>query len=152
MKKIVIPFLGIMLFLACNPAAKTENGESDVTKEVKKETDEQKGIGKFKSVELGAALDQDMAKKGEELFELKCLSCHKLTEERVVGPGWKGVTTRRKPEWIMNFLTNVEQMLDKDPEAQAMLEVCLVRMPNQNLTETDARNALEFMRKNDGVK
>ncbi len=152
MKKIVIPFLSIVLFLACNPAAKTENGESDVIQEVKKETDEQKGIGKFEKVELGAALDQDMAKKGEELFELKCLSCHKLTEERVVGPGWKGVTTRRKPEWIMNFLTNVEQMLDKDPEAQAMLEVCLVRMPNQNLTETDARNALEFMRKNDGVK
>lgn len=152
MKKIVIPFLALMLFLACNPATKTVSGESEVTNEVKKETDEQKGIGKFDKIELGAQLDQAMAKKGEELFELKCLSCHKLSEERVVGPGWKGVTNRRKPEWIMNFLTNVEQMLDKDPEAQAMLEVCLVRMPNQNLTEVDARNALEFMRKNDGVK
>jgi hypothetical protein len=30
-----------------------------------------------------------------------------------------------------------------------MLEECLVRMPNQNLSEADARNILEFMYKND---
>jgi hypothetical protein len=43
-------------------------------------------------------------------------------------------------------------MIDKDPKAQAMLEICMVRMPNQNLSDDDARNILEFMRKNDGVK
>ena len=43
-------------------------------------------------------------------------------------------------------------MIDKDPELQAQLEICLVRMPNQSLTDTDARNILEFMRQNDGVK
>ena len=43
-------------------------------------------------------------------------------------------------------------MLTKDPKAQAMLEICLVRMPNQNLVGDDARNVYEFMRKNDGVK
>jgi hypothetical protein len=52
----------------------------------------------------------------------------------------------------MNFLTNLEQMLDKDPAAQSMVEICMVRMPNQNLTDKDARSALEFMRQNDGVK
>jgi hypothetical protein len=43
-------------------------------------------------------------------------------------------------------------MLNKDPKAQAMLEICMVKMPNQNLTDADARNVLEFMRQNDGVK
>jgi len=52
----------------------------------------------------------------------------------------------------MNFVTNTDEMITKDPKAQAMLEICLVRMPNQNLTDTDARDLLEFMRKNDGVK
>jgi hypothetical protein len=33
-----------------------------------------------------------------------------------------------------------------------MLEICLVRMPNQNLTDDDAFAVLEFMRQNDGVK
>ena len=43
-------------------------------------------------------------------------------------------------------------MIDKDPAVQAALELCLVRMPNQSLSDVDARNVLEFMRKNDGVK
>jgi hypothetical protein len=43
-------------------------------------------------------------------------------------------------------------MLEKDAKAQAMLELCLVRMPNQNLSDDEARSAYEFMRKNDGVK
>ncbi len=71
---------------------------------------------------------------------------------RVVGPGWKGLTERRKPEWIMNMITNVEIMLDKDPAAQALLEECLMRMPNQNVSIGDARDILEFMYSNDGKK
>jgi hypothetical protein len=43
-------------------------------------------------------------------------------------------------------------MLNKDPKAQAQLEICLVRMPNQSLSDDDARQLLEFMRKNDGVQ
>lgn len=109
-----------------------------------------KGIGKFKNVELTHPLDEAMVKKGQEISEVKCTSCHKLTEEKLVGPGWKGVTDRRTPEWIMNFVTNVDEMLDKDPEAQAMLELCMVRMPNQNLKDEEARAVLEYMRKIDG--
>jgi hypothetical protein len=70
----------------------------------------------------------------------------------VVGPGWEKVTTKRKPEWIMNMITNVEMMLEQDPEAQKLLEECLTRMPNQNVSVGDARDILEFMRQNDGQK
>ena len=91
-----------------------------------------------------------MLKKGQEIYEVKCQSCHKLTDEKLVGPGWKGVTDRRTPEWIMNFIVNTEEMISKDTAAQNMLEQCLVRMPNQNLSEQDARDVLELMRKNDG--
>jgi hypothetical protein len=52
----------------------------------------------------------------------------------------------------MNMITNVEMMLESDPEAQKLLEQCLVRMPNQNVTVDDARALLEFMRHNDGEK
>jgi cytochrome c2 len=115
-------------------------------------TDASKGIGKFTKVEVSPTLDAAKAEKGQTVYDVKCMSCHKLTDERLVGPGWKGVTTRRTPEWVMNFATNVDEMLAKDAEAQAQLEICLVRMPNQNLTDDDARNVYEFMRKNDGVK
>ena len=114
--------------------------------------DPNRGTGKFTHVDIGNKLDVSMAAIGEKTYGVKCSGCHKLTDEKLVGPGWKGVTDRHKPEWIMNFVTNTDEMLNKDPKAQAQLEICLVRMPNQSLTDDDARHLYEFMRKNDGVK
>ncbi len=115
--------------------------------------DPTRGEGKFDeaNVKIGT-LDAAMATKGKAIAETKCFSCHKTTDERLVGPGWKGVTQRKSPHWIMNFITNPDPMIDKDPEVQAQLELCLVRMPNQNLAEAEAREIVEFMRQNDGAK
>jgi cytochrome c551/c552 len=126
------------------PVSKEENGNPSY--------DPHRGEGKFTSVELGASLDAGKAAGGESIYQVKCSGCHKLTDEKLVGPGWSGVTKRHEPAWIMNFITNTDVMIDKDPAVQAQLELCLVRMPNQNLSDDDARNLLEFMRKNDGVK
>jgi cytochrome c551/c552 len=114
--------------------------------------DPNRGEGKFTKVDVGAKLDAALAETGNKVYNVKCQSCHKLTDEKLVGPGWKGVTSRHTAEWIMNFITNTDEMLDKDPKAQAQLEICLVRMPNQNLADEDARALYEFQRKNDGVK
>lgn len=103
-------------------------------------------------VDMTTPLNQEWVGKGKAAYEMKCLACHKLDESRLVGPGWKGVTTRRKPEWIMNMITNVDTMLESDEDAQKLLELCLVRMPNQNVSEPEAREILEFMRSNDGEK
>ncbi len=115
--------------------------------------DPKRGEGKFDKTNVKiAGLDAAMATKGKAISETKCFSCHKTTDEKLVGPGWKGVTQRKAPHWIMNFITNPDPMIDKDPEIQAQLELCLVRMPNQNLAETEAREVVEFMRQNDGAK
>jgi mono/diheme cytochrome c family protein len=114
--------------------------------------DAKRGVGKFTDVKVSPNLDATMAASGQKVYDVKCASCHKLTEEKLVGPGWKGVTSRRTAEWVMNFVTNTEEMLTKDPAAQAQLELCLVRMPNQNLSDDEARSVYEFQRKNDGVK
>ena len=106
----------------------------------------------IKAIELSNPLNKEWVATGKASYELKCLACHKLTDEKLVGPGWAGVTKKREPVWIMNMITNVEMMLEKDPEAQKLLEECLVRMPNQNLTQDDARKIIEFMRSNDGEK
>lgn len=111
-----------------------------------------KGIGRFKNVQLTHPLNEEMAAKGKVIFDSKCFACHKLSTELLVGPGWSGVTKRRTPEWIMNWITNTKVMLDRDLAAQADMAICLIRMPNQDLTDDQARNVLEFMRKNDGEK
>lgn len=115
--------------------------------------DPKRGEGKYDETNVKLeGLDVAMATEGEAISGTKCISCHKLTDEKLVGPGWKGVTSRRTPYWIMNFISNPDPMIDKDPEVQAQLELCLVRMPNQGLEGDDARKIVEFMRKNDGVK
>ena len=106
----------------------------------------------IKEVKLTNPLDQTMVTAGKGIYDLKCGACHKLTDEKLVGPGWKGVSKRRQPVWVMNMITNVDMMLEKDPEAQKLLEQCLVRMPNQNISEKEARSIVEFMRNNDGEK
>lgn len=111
--------------------------------------DSVRGSGKFKHVDLQPTPDAKLVTAGKGVYDLKCSACHKLTGEKLVGPGWLGVTSRHTPEWIMNFVTNTDEMIDKDPKAQAMLEKCMVRMPNQHLSDEDARNILEFMRNND---
>ena len=158
MKKILLLAGIITTIYACS---NSENSDQATEKETKETTEQaaseapaasDKGIGKFQNVTIDPKLDEAMAAKGQGVYDVKCGACHKLTDERLVGPGWKGVTSRHSPEWIMNFVTNVDEMLNKDPKAQAQLEVCLVRMPNQNLTDDDARATYEYMRKNDGVK
>ncbi|MEK6782380.1 MAG: c-type cytochrome [Bacteroidota bacterium] len=115
-------------------------------------SDPTKGLGAVKTVTLKTPLELDRVGRGLSIYEMKCSACHKLTDQRIVGPGWKDVTKRRKPEWVMNMITNVDVMLEKDPEAQKLLELCLMRMPNQNMSIGDARDVLEFMRQNDGEK
>jgi mono/diheme cytochrome c family protein len=91
-------------------------------------------------------IDKGMAAKGQAIYDVKCQACHSTGPNRVVGPGWKGVTERRKPEWIMNMILNIDVMLETDAEAQKGLEECLVRMPNQGLSKDEGREVLEFMR------
>lgn len=160
-RQIILPTLiACMLGLgACGggdtqPAANGEKPKSMLGPKTENEKmiAEGKGLGEVKAVTLSTPLDQDRVKRGQDIYEMKCSACHMLTDQRLVGPGWSGVTKTRKPEWIMNMITNVDAMLERDPEAQKLLELCLTRMPNQNVSIGDARDLLEYMRANDGEK
>jgi hypothetical protein len=144
-----------ILVIRCGPDTQKENQNDKITSSNKdtviiSQGINSKGIGRFKEVTLTHPLDEDLIAKAQLIYNAKCFACHKLTSEKLVGPGWKGVTDRRSPEWIMNFITNTQVMLDRDLEAQSLMVTCVVRMPNQDLTDEQARQMLEFMRKNDG--
>jgi cytochrome c2 len=141
-----------LFFFSCSEGVQKDQKTTDV-QELTNDKPEIHGTEiKEGDITIGTPLDQTMITAGKATYELKCQSCHRLTEERLVGPGWKGVTQRRQPVWIMNMITNVEMMLEKDAEAQKLLELCMVRMPNLNLSKDEARQLLEYMRSNDGVK
>lgn len=105
-----------------------------------------KGVGPIKNVELGATVDQAMAAKGMELYKNMCMACHKV-DKKFIGPPPTGILERRTPEWIMNMILDPEGMTKNDPLAKALLiEFNGSPMANQNLTEEEARQVLEYFR------
>lgn len=121
----------------------------DTAADVQTEYDALVGEGKFSEDNFEFSHDSEMTEKGNAIYSAKCQSCHKLTDEMLVGPGFKGVSERRTPVWIMNFLTNTDEMIDLDPALQEQLEVCMVRMPDQALTDDDALAIVNFFHEND---
>ncbi len=163
LKFLLIGFISIA-FISCSGEKKSENETNPTSTEsptsatetstaADGDYDPKRGLGKFDETNVDVSkFDASMAAEGKKIAEVKCTSCHKPTEEKLVGPGWKGVTTRQSPHWIMNFISNPDPMITVDPELQKQLEICLVRMPNQGLNETEARQILEYMREIDGAK
>lgn len=152
MKSTMLMSFGVALLLMTSCGGGSNESQGTYTPPSAQTTEKQadpKGIGEIRSVDLGEGIDEAMASKGKAIVDMKCTACHQLNDKRVVGPGFQGVTSRRRPEWIMNMITNVDVMLDEDPVAQALLEECLTRMPNQNISIGDSRDILEFLRKND---
>jgi len=158
MKKVFVLIIAAALLYACSNGSDNNNAsaksDADATTAATENPsyDPHRGEGKFTNVEVADKLDATMADAGKKIYDVKCSACHKLTSEKLVGPGWQGVTKRRQPDWILNMITNVDMMLESDPEAQRLLQECIVRMPNQNLKLEKARQVLEFQRSNDGEK
>src|SRR6476620_1989329 len=110
LNSLIISFGIVILATACGGNANKNEAASSETKPDASEGTNPKGIGQYKNVQLTHPLDENMIASGQKTYDVKCASCHKLTNEKLVGPGWKGVTDRRTPEWIMNFVSNTEEM------------------------------------------
>jgi len=104
----------------------------------------EKGIGPVSQLDLGD-IDPQLVATGEAAFTMKCSACHKMSE-RYVGPALGTVVDKRAPEYIMNMMLNPAEMVERHPEARAMLAQFMTPMPNQNLTQEEARAILEYLR------
>lgn len=144
-----------LVFFACSKEEDTGKKDDTTTKKsevttksVATPTDEGKGFGSIKSVTIPTTIDTKFANEGKKIFEMKCSACHNIAT-RKVGPALKGVTSRRKPEWIMNMIMNPAEMTQKDPTAKELLGEYMTQMANQNVDEKGARAVLEYFRSND---
>lgn len=148
--------LSLALIYSCGgPSQNTTSNETQSTATESKPPpvdinarSDRKGIGKFTSVNL-APVNSGAAEKGEVLFSTQCASCHKSTTERLIGPGLKGITEKRTPEWILNMITNPEENLKKEPLGKALREEYKAVMPYMGTTDEEAKSVLEFLRQND---
>ena len=109
------------------------------------------GIGPITDPVTLGAVDKTLADAGAKVFEQKCASCHKM-EERYVGPPLGDVLTRRSPAFILNMVLNPQTMVEKHPVSKKLLAEFLLMMPNQNMTPDEARQALEYLRTQQGAQ
>lgn len=107
---------------------------------------DKKGVGPVMDITLPDDIDSQLVAKGKQLFESSCISCH-IADQKMVGPSPKGILERRSPEWIMNFIINPSEMLEKDPFAKELLkEFDGIPMIDLGMSRKEARAILEYFR------
>ena len=88
------------------------------------------------------------AAKGEALFKNNCAQCHAVTDERVVGPGLKGSTTRHDMAWLTKWVKNSQAVIASgDPYAVKIYnEYAKAQMTSfPNLSEDDIKGIFAYV-------
>jgi len=88
------------------------------------------------------------AAKGEALFKNNCAQCHAVTDERVVGPGLKGATTRKDMPWLIKWVRNSQAVIASgDPYAVKLYnEYSNAQMTSfPNLSEDDIKGIFAYV-------
>lgn len=139
--------LSIVLFNACSTNPDAENSENSVKNErMESKYYDGKGIGPIQDLKLESDIDHQLVESGQLIFNAKCTSCHRMTDEKLIGPGLKGITEIRRPEWIMNMMLNPMEMTQKDSLAKELLSIYYSQMLDNNLKTEEARSILEYLR------
>jgi len=103
------------------------------------------GLGPVKKKLNLGPINQELATVGEEIFETKCGTCHKL-DERYTGPAQRDVLQRVTPEYLLNMTLNPDEMIKKHPRAKKLLAEYMTVMTFQNVKMKDALAILEYFR------
>ncbi|MDH3889268.1 MAG: copper chaperone PCu(A)C [Gammaproteobacteria bacterium] len=88
--------------------------------------------------------------RGEQIFRTRCASCHSITGNELagaLGPDLLGVTRKREPQWLLDWLKAPDQMLKKkDPIAMELYkQYNKLAMPNMRLNKEEALSLLDYM-------
>ena len=123
--------LGILLIFICSQ------------KEIKISTNP-KGVGLIQNLEL-QPINDSLMQIGQALFKSKCSKCHTM-EYKNSGPDISDLLARRKPEWVMNFLLNKDEMLQRDSLALLTLKKYEVACSSTIKQKNEALEILEYLR------
>ncbi len=91
---------------------------------------------------LGYAID------AAETFEKKCSSCHSIGGGDDVGPDLKGVNDRRDSKWLIRFIQESQTIVQSGDAVAVELfnNFRQKKMPDQDLSEADILQLLEFIK------
>jgi mono/diheme cytochrome c family protein len=88
------------------------------------------------------------AVKGEALFKNNCAQCHAVSDERVVGPGLKGATSRKDMAWLIKWVRNSQAVIASGDAYGVKIynEYSKAQMTSfPNLSEDDIKGIFAFV-------
>jgi mono/diheme cytochrome c family protein len=92
-------------------------------------------------------IDETLVAQGQTLFQTKgCSACHGIGR-RISCPDLQDVPLQRTSEWMENQILHPEVMTKEDPIAHQLLAQYSLQMPNQQLTQPEAKAVIEFLKK-----
>ena len=142
MKKISLVLLLVGLLVSCGGKKEETSTPSKTETQVQK-------VDLSQISEDWPALNEELASKGEKLFAQKgCNACHMVTDQKLVGPGLKGLNGRAGYRWSLAMILNPDSMLKNDERAKQLLKEYGTPMTNQNVTLEEAEAILHYILKN----
>lgn len=146
--------LPLLCLVGCNWGHETSGNDATTDKEDsteimnnKNRSEAKTGAGPIKDeVVLGMQIDKKMAAKGEKLFNAQCTTCHEIHDSNR-GPALGGVLDKRSPQFVMNMILDPDAMIENDPQIKALKAVYEIRMDDLGLSEEEARQIVEYLRK-----
>ena len=94
-------------------------------------------------------VDHEAAEAGEKLFSTKgCTACH-AWGKKLTCPDLKDVTARRTAQWMENQILHPDVMVKTDPISHDLFAKFMLQMPKQGLTEAEAKQVIEYLKKRD---
>ena len=127
--KVLFFLLSFLLIQVNGIAQEAENGETAAAAE-----------------EAGGG--DELVLQGQKLFKANCAACHSVGEDKLVGPGLKGINEKREEAWLIKWITNSGELIASgDPDAQAIFdEYNNVPMPPQPVSEDEIKAILAYVK------
>ncbi len=87
------------------------------------------------------------ALNGQAIFASNCSACHTVGGGNLAGPDLKGITQQQSQQWLINFISNPDQVITSgDPIALKLLrEYNYVVMPNMGLTNDQTLAVIAYI-------
>jgi mono/diheme cytochrome c family protein len=87
---------------------------------------------------------------GKSIYESRCASCHKISNQDLVGPGLANVNKRREQEWLVKFIRNSQKMIQAGDKLANKLynQYNQTIMPSHtDLSKADIVGVLDYIKK-----
>lgn len=85
---------------------------------------------------------------GEDIFKQNCVVCHRTDDQKMVGPGLKGINEKRSEEWLISWVRNSQNLIDSgDPDAIAIYEEYnkTLMLPYEMYSDDEIKSVLAYI-------